>query len=275
MSQNLRPTISCLIIARDEELMIAACISTVLWCDEILVIDTGSVDKTAQIAERFGAKVIAFSHPSFSRLREEALKRSNCDWVMYLDADERITPQLAKEIQVNIETQSAEIMAFNRRNVHFGHELDYGGWGEDVVERVFKRSAILGWSGEIHESPRFEGKAVVLKAKLAHFTHRDIVSGLFKSARWTPLEAKQLAAAKIPEVRLGTILRKGVMEFVRRAIFKKGYLDGQTGLVEALVQAINRMLVYLQVWEFQQKPTAAELYKQKELEIKKSWETNP
>lgn len=274
MENTTRPTISCLIIARDEESMIAQCITTAQWCDEVIVIDTGSADKTAQVAEQSGAKVISFSHPSFARLREEALKRSTSEWVLYLDADERLTPQLAKEIQVRIETGTSAVLAFKRKNVHFGHELKHGGWEQDVVERVFKRTALQGWRGEIHESPRYDGQMTVLTARLLHLTHRNIVSGLIKSARWTPLEAKQLAASQIPAVTFITILRKGMMEFIRRAIFRQGYKDGMPGLVEATVQAINRMLVYMQVWELQQKPLAPEQYKQMESEIKKMWDAD-
>ena len=82
-----KPTISALIIAKNEDLMIDNCISALKWCDEIIVIDNGSTDKTREISEGYGAKVISFKHQSFSRLREEALKRATSNWIIYIDAD--------------------------------------------------------------------------------------------------------------------------------------------------------------------------------------------
>ena len=87
-----RPTLSALIIARNEEAMLANCIATLRWCNQILVLDDGSTDDTAKIAEQSGAKVIAFRHNSFARKREELLKRAQSDWVFYIDADERVVP---------------------------------------------------------------------------------------------------------------------------------------------------------------------------------------
>lgn len=271
MKHTSGPSISALIIAHNESSMIEACIDTVSWCDEVLLIDCGSTDDTAALAESKGAKVISFNHPSFSRLREEALKRSSGNWVFYLDADERVTPTLAKEIQVSIETKRAAVLQMRRSNIYFGTHLAHGGWGDDAVTRVFERTALLGWYGEIHESPKYSGAVVALNAPLVHLTHRSVVSGLNKSARWTPMEAKALYDAGAPPVTFLTLLRKGGMEFVRRVIIKKGYQDGLTGLVEATIQAINRVLVYMQVWELQQRPPIAERYQKIEQDIANQW----
>lgn len=266
-----KPTISALIIAKNEQLMIANCIKSLKWCDEIIVIDDGSVDDTREIAESYGAKVISFKHSSFSRLREEALKRATSEWVVYIDVDERVTPTLAKEIMVNIETSHAQVFRLCRENIYFGRKFKWGGWQDDCLERVFEKSSLLGWSGDVHESPNYQGDLIDLKTKLLHFTHRDTVSGLLKSASWTPIEAQELFKSGLAQVTFFTILRKGMMEFFRRAILKRGYKDGMPGLVEALIQGINRVLVYIQVWELQQNPPIEERYHKKEEEILKLW----
>lgn len=268
----MNTTITAIIITKNEESMIEHCLETLSWCNEIIVIDDTSTDKTAAIAENFGAKVISFSHPSFGRKRQEALKRAKSEWIIYIDADERVTPKLAKEIQVNIETHSADVFALHRDNIFYGKKLAYGGWQQDILERIFHKASIQGWSGDIHESPVYSGAKKELHSPLIHLSHRDTVSGLLKSAAWTPMEAKALANSNIPKVTFLTIMRKSVMEFIRRVIQKKGYKDGETGLIEGLIQAINRALVYIQVWEMQQKPSLDEIYELKEKEISNLWQ---
>ncbi len=266
-----QPTISALIIAKDEAEMLQACLDCLHWCDEVLVLDSGSLDATAEIADRFGARVIRFKHPSFSSLREEILKHAKSEWVFYIDADERVLPKLAKEIRVHIETGTAAAIQMDRANIFFGQPVSYGGWGEEQVIRVFMNSELQGWKGEIHESPVFTGTVATVKTPLVHLTHRNTRSGLLKSAAWTWLEAQALFDSKIPAVTFWTLVRKGFMEFFRRAIVKQGYKDGMTGLIEATIQAWNRIIVYIQVWELQQQPSLSEKYAKIENEIAQSW----
>lgn len=264
--------ITAVILAKNEEQMIGACIETLGWCSSILVLDDGSTDKTAQIAEAKGAQVLGFSHTSFARKREEALKRVKTPWVFYIDADERVMPTLAKEIMVQVEASGAVALRLKRTPIYYGKTLSYGGWESDFATRVFRVSALAGWQGEVHESPIFAGSEITLKTPLLHLTHRDTVSGLYKTASWTPLEAEALFRAHIPPVTFLTLVRKGGSEFLKRAVFKKGYKDGMTGLVEATIQAINRVLVYIQVWERQQKPPIKEAYQDLEDHVKELWQ---
>ncbi len=266
-----RPTFTALIIAKNEEKMIGNCMSTLRWCNEILVLDDGSIDDTAKIAEQAGAKVIAFKHESFARKREELLKRAKTDWVIYIDADERVIPTLAKEIMVLAETGAASALKLRRNNMYYGRVLRYGGWGHDYVTRAFKREALSGWYGDIHESPEFQGDEAEAKTPLIHLTHRDTASGLLKTASWTAMEAEALFESGVNKVTFFTLMRKGFMEFFRRAILKRGYREGMVGLIESTIQAINRILVYIQVWERQQKPPIEEKYQKMEQEIHNLW----
>jgi len=263
--------ITAIILAKNEAAMIGACINSLIWCDEILVLDNGSTDGTATLAENLGARVVNFSHPSFARKRNEALKHAKNDWVFYIDADERITPTFAKEVMVQLETSDALVLSANRENVCYGFEFKHGGWQNDVVTRIFNKQALKEWSGQIHESPVFAGEVVKLHSPIIHLTHRNTEDNLRKSADWTKLEAELLYKAGEKPVTIFTLIRKGVMEFLRRAVSQKGYQDGMAGLVEAVVQGINRMIVYIQVWELQQKPSLPDRYAKKEEEIKKLW----
>jgi (heptosyl)LPS beta-1,4-glucosyltransferase len=264
--------ITAIIIAKDEADVLANCIKTIAWADQILVIDCNSTDKTGEVAENLGAKVIHFSHSSFARIRNEALGNVETDWLFYIDADERVTPILAKEILVHVETQDAPVMSMKRKNICYGSEFKHGGWEQDEVIRVFRKDALKKWTGKIHESPIYEGKKLLLHSPLIHLTHRDTIQGLKKTIDWTPIEAELLYKSNIPQVKFLTILRKGFMEFFRRGLVKKGYKDGMPGLVEALIQGINRMLVYIQVWEQQQSPSLPDQYRKQEIKIAKMWD---
>lgn len=264
-------SITAIVIAKNEVKMIANCLEGLRWCDEVLVIDNGSVDATAALAEKNGARVISISSQDFAKVRNEGLKRSKSDWIFYVDADERVSSALAREILVTIEKGGVEAIQLQRQNVCYGYQLTQGGWDRDLVTRVFKRSALVEWRGKIHESPNYSGQVVKLQQPLIHLTHRSTQENLHKSAEWTIIEAELLANSNLPPVTLKTLIRKGVMEFFRRAIVKKGYQDGMAGWVEALVQAMNRVMVYIQVWELQQKPSLPERYEKIERDLVNDW----
>lgn len=264
-------SITAIIIAKNEESMIANCIESLRWCDEILVIDNGSTDGTASLSEKLGARVIGFSSSDFSKVRNEGLKRSKTDWIFYVDADERVAPDLAREIMVSIETNVGQAFKLKRENICYGFLLTHGGWENDFVTRVFKRDDLIKWSGKIHESVQFNGKEVILQQPLIHLTHRSTKDNLHKSAEWTGIEAELLYKSGIKPVTLFTLIRKGVMEFIRRDFIKQGNKNGMVGHVEALVQAMNRVMVYIQVWELQQKPSLSDRYEKIEREISQKW----
>src|SRR3972149_8823950 len=264
----MKVNVTAIIIARNEAAMITECLRTLSWCREVLVIDDSSTDQTAQQAENLGARVVEFSHPSFARKRNEALKHAQGDWLFYIDADERVTPTLAKEILGHIETGAAPVLRLARENFAYGHLFQHGGWQRDFVTRVFKKNALQRWTGEIHESPQFIGAVKTLRSPLLHLTHRSTEENLRKSADWTKLEAELLYKAGEKPVTFSTLRRKGGMEFFRRAIIQRGYRDGLAGLIEALAQGINRVTVYIQVWELQQKPPLSERYQKKDQELR-------
>ena len=266
-----KPTISAVIIAKNEAKMILRCIATLRWCDEVILLDDGSSDNTAELAEQFGARVIHFKHKSFARLRNEALKHCKTEWLIYVDADERVSPKLAREIAVHLETASFSALTLKRENIFFGQSFKHGGWSPDLVTRVFKRSSLKEWTGDVHESPVYDGETGQLQVPLIHLTHRSVRDGLLKSVDWTRAEARLLVASQLGKISFLTILRKGVMEFLRRGVFWKGYRDGEAGLIEALTQGINKMLVYMQVWELQQKTSIPESYEKIEQELAELW----
>ena len=265
--------VTAVIIAKNEAQMLAGCLVSLEWCDSVLVIDNGSTDETVTIAEQMGAKVVHMKHDSFDRLRTDALKFVQTPWVFYIDADERVTPQLAQSIAVHLETSIPPTNAFSviRDNYYYGHKMSWGGWQNDVLVRIFRVQTLEKWQGKVHESPVFSGQVVQIPLPLIHFSHRNTTDGLQKTIVWTKIEAELLAAEITTPVTLWVILRKACMEFWRRAIVFKGWRDGMPGLVEAVVQAINKALIYIQVWELQQKPSLSDIYQELDDAIQQSW----
>ncbi len=270
-----QPTISALVIARNEADMIANCLDSLQWCDEVIVVDNDSSDTTAELAKRAGARVVT-TKGGFSELRNEALRRAKTDWVLYVDADERVVPALADEVRSAIaqsETNPHAPTAYSvrRSNVLYGYPMYYGGWQHDRVVRLFNRLKLKTWAGEVHEHADIDGEVSELQQPLLHLTHRNVVSGLLKTAEWTPIEARLLFESGIPPVKLTTLFRKFGMELLRRGVKEQGYKDGLPGWIEALVQATNRLLVYIQVWELQQKPSLSARYRRHEELVAELW----
>ncbi len=270
-SSKSAKSISVIIITRNEEAMIANAIGSVPFAAEIIVVDSGSADNTVEIAKREGAKVVETHGGSFADSRNKGLNVASGDWILYVDADERVTPKLATEIEETIRFTSNTSFALKRNNIHFGKWMRFGGWEQDNIVRLFLRTALSKWEGEVHEHALVSGAQGQLKEALIHLTHRNLADGLKKSVVWTDIEARLLFEAHVPKVTPLTLLRKVFMEFLRRLILKKGYKDGMEGWIESMQQAANRFFVYERLWELQQQPSLEEKYLRFEKEILKMW----
>lgn len=268
------PTITAVVLTYNEASMIVNCLETLQWCDQILIVDSGSTDMTIGLAERAGAKVIKTKEETFARRRNSALQHMQTDWMIHIDADERVTPALAREIQKTIRNTPHTGFSLRRNNIHYGKWMEHGGWERDVVERVFRIDAFEQWTGEVHESPHTSGTIGSLQQPLVHLTHRNVVDGLRKSIVWTGIEAELLHAAGHPPVRPRTLFRKTIMELVRRAVFRRGYKDGTEGWIEAWTQAMNRFLVYARLWELQRSPSLQDAYQNIDATIVEQWNTS-
>lgn len=254
--------IAALILVKNEAQMLPACLTGLNWCDEVHVLDTGSEDNSREIARAAGAQVHSSTTDSFAARRGELQQLTSADWLLYIDADERITPDLAQEITEWIADQDGQGAArFIRHNILYGVPIHHTGYQADYVTRLFHRTTLNGWYGEIHESPEYDGNTHQFHHPLIHLTHRSATESWSKSLAWTPLEAQLLYAAGTTPVTARTLFRKTVMEFWRRYILSGGWRDGTVGMIEALTQALNRFAVYTQVWELQQQPSPAEVYR--------------
>lgn len=265
--------LTIVIIAHNESTNLRQLLPLLAFAGRVMVIDNNSTDETAKVAQRYKADYFFCNKKSFAAVRNFALGYVKTPWLFYLDADERVTPQLAKEIAQNLRQPDTVALTLQRQNWCYGEKLTAGGWDRDFVTRIFRLDHFRKWQGDIHESPLFNGEAMLLRQLLWHFTHRDTATNLRKSASWTIKEAALLAASPAtPVVTPKVIWRKFLLEFYRRYYRDRGRIDGRVGFVESFVQALNRALVYIQVWELQQQPSLPEKYTRQEDKLTQLWQ---
>lgn len=248
--------LSVIIIAKEEEEMIKDCLESVKWADEIIFIDTGSADRTPQIAKQYATKLIDFSSKGlkYAQWRNRGLKEARGDWVLYVDADERVTPELRREIKGIISKSNLREIAFMipRRNFLFRKEFHWGGWWPDYVKRLFFKKKLKRWVNDLHEEPMIEGSFGKLKNSFIHLQPDKIEPIFQKSIKWSKLEAKMLYEAKHPPVVWWRVLRMGLTTLFDRLIKKQGFRDGAEGWMMSIYQAFHTVIVYIQLWEMQQ-----------------------
>lgn len=223
--------------------------------DEIVLVDSGSTDKTLAIAKKYKAKIIQRFNGklNYSKWRNEGLKKAQGDWLLYLDADERITSELREEIEKVISENKENAFAIPRRNFYLGQEVHFGGAWPDYVKRLFKKEDLKNWVNRLHEEPVFKSKLGHLKEPMIHITHRDLSSMIKKTGQWSKIEAELLYKADHPPVTWWRVLRIMLTEFWKRGIKLQGWRDGTVGWIEFFFQMFSRAVTYVQLWEIQQK----------------------
>jgi glycosyltransferase involved in cell wall biosynthesis len=243
--------LSAVILAKNEESMIADCIDSLSFCDEIIVVDDLSEDRTAEIAEKMRARVYSLKEESFDKKRSFGMQKAKGSWVLYIDADERVDDLLRKNIQSQISNAgNKRIVAYTlkRKNYYLGnHE-----WPViETLDRLFRKKAFKEWKGVLHETAYYEGEKAELDGFLLHYTHRDLHSMLEKTIQWSSLEAKLRYEAHHPKMSWWRFPRVMFTAFYDSYIKQKGYTVGTVGLIESMFQAFSIFVTYARLWELQ------------------------
>ncbi len=240
--------LSAIVIARNEEARIVQCLSSLAWADEIVVIDNGSTDNTREIAKKQGAIVVSLGDVrDFAKLRNIGKEKARGEWLLYVDADEVVTPELAKEIQKV--THPPVVYAIHRKNFYLGHPWPF----EEKIFRLFHTSALQEWYGVLHESPRVVGETGELCAPLLHYTHRTLEEMVVKTNEWSEAEAKLRFDAGHPPVVWWRFLRVMLTAFFDFFIKQGGWRAGVVGWIESMYQAFSIFITYAKLWELQRK----------------------
>ncbi len=246
--------LSAVLIVKNEALLISKCLQSLDFADEIVVIDTGSTDTTAQIAQKFGARVISYTTgASFADWRNKGLKEAKGEWIFYIDADERVPSSLRKELLSVVNESTFDWYVIPRSNFIFKREFRHGGWWPDYVKRVFRRDALKMWSGDLHEEPVTEGSMGYLKNYLVHDKHETLAEMVEKTNKWSAIEGKLMFDANHPPMNIPRFITGMGREFWYRMIVKQGFRDGKEGVIMTMYQVFSRFCSYAKLWELQMK----------------------
>lgn len=249
--------ISGIVITKNAEEIIADCLDSLSFCDEIIVVDNISEDRTKEIAGRMGAKIFECSSEDFSELRNFGLTKANGEWVLYVDADERATDELGKVIR-HLITDNGRVEKLNgyllkRKNFYFGSSLKNEWPYIERLERLFKKNKLEGWYGKLHESPRVKGEIGELDGYLLHYTHKDLRSMLAKTIKWSEIEAELRYKSGHPRISWWRFPRVMLTAFLDSYIRQGGWKVGTVGLIESLYQSYSIFITYARLWEMQKK----------------------
>ena len=234
------PQLTAVIIAKNEAHNLRACLESIGFCDEIVVLDGGSTDGTADIARAAGARVeVSADWPGFGPQKNRALAFAGGDWILSIDADERVTPGLAEEIRAIVTgATGADCSGYEMpRSSNFcGRFMRHGGWWPDRVLRLFRRGAGRFSDDIVHERVIVDGRVGRLRSPLEHWTYPTLDAALDKVNRYSGASARMLHA-RGRRASLAGAIGHGLWAFLRTYVVRAGFLDGREGFMLAVTNA--------------------------------------
>jgi glycosyltransferase involved in cell wall biosynthesis len=244
--------LSVVILTKNSENLIADCIDSASFCDEVIVIDDYSTDRTVELAKHLGASVYPYTSESFAKRRNLGLQKAKGRWLLYLDVDERVSLELKEAILAILQRKKDIYAAYRifRKNFYLGNNE----WPTmEKLERLFKKSKLEEWYGDLHESPRVNGDIGDMEEGfIKHYSHQDLTSMLKKTIQWSKIEAELRLHANHPRMSWWRFFRVMITAFYDSYVKQKGYKVGTAGLIESLFQAYSMFITYARLWELQQ-----------------------
>jgi len=243
-----RAPLSAVLITRNAAAVLEPCLASLTFADEIVVVDSGSNDGTAEIARRHGVRVVQKEWLGFGRQKQFAVEQAKHDWVLCLDADETVSPQLAASIQAALATPVSPVYRMPRRNRFLGRWLSHGEGYPDWSPRLFNRMNAR-WSDDlVHEKVLYAVTPGTLQGDLMHDSSDDLTAYLDRQNRYTTLAARQ-AYELGRSAGLFHLLLSPVVRFFKFYVFRLGFLDGMPGLLHISIGCINSYLKYAKLIE--------------------------
>ncbi len=242
-----KANVTAIIPTLNEEINIKKAIESVSFANEIIVIDSFSTDKTVELAKKFDVKIIKRKFDNFSSQKNYAIGKATNSWIYILDADERVTSDVRKEIFKAIETPKDKVGFYVKRAFYFaGNKIKYSGWQRSLVVRLFLKEHCK-YQGNVHEMIKTNGKLGFLKGKIDHFGYRNYNHFISKIHLYAELRAIDLKA-KGKKVTFFHFLIKPPFRVFSHFILKRGFLDGYLGLILSITQGYAVLTRYVKLW---------------------------
>lgn len=239
----------------NEEQNIDDCLQGLTWADEILVVDSGSRDATRAIARRYTDRILQHEYINSAAQKNWAIPQARYDWVLIVDADERVTEDLRREIQQVLATTGGppcDGYRIRRQSYFWGKPIRYCGWQHDRVLRLFNRHKGRYEEKEVHADVTMDGPVGDLRSSLIHYTYRNFNQYFVKFHRYTDWGALELQKQG-QRARWYHLLLHPMFRFFRMYIFQRGFLDGLHGLVLCMLAAFSVFTKYAKLWELNRK----------------------
>ena len=245
--------LTAIVLAKNEERDLGRCLEALQWVDQLLVVDDESTDETEDVARRHGAELVRRRLERFDEQRNFALGLARHEWVLFIDADEVVPLELAREIRAVLSAPRASVYAVRRRNWFLGRPMRHGTWKNDVQPKLGRADAGR-WENAVHETWLFPEEAILLDAPLEHIGDLTYAERLLKSNRYSTLMAERLHAAGTRPGRL-RLLARPLWCCFKNYVLRQGFRDGRHGLVWALHVFLAEFAIEVKLWEL---ATAAE-----------------
>jgi glycosyltransferase involved in cell wall biosynthesis len=243
--------ISALIPTLNEEETLRDCLESLRWADEIFVVDSYSRDKTLDIAREYSARIVQHAYVNSAAQKNWAIPQATHPWVLLVDADERVTPELQEEIRGLLEDGPRHDGYWIRRTNHFlGHRMKHCGWETDKVIRLFRRDVARYQEREVHAEIDLPGPLPVLRQPLLHYSFRSFAQYWRKMQIYSDWGASQLFREG-KRAGWASIAFRPLIRFLKMYLLRLGFLDGIHGLVLCMLAAFTVFLKYAKLWELE------------------------
>jgi glycosyltransferase involved in cell wall biosynthesis len=244
-------SLAAVVITLNEERNIERCLKSLEFCDEIIVVDAGSRDRTREIASRYTDHVVLREWTGYADQKNYANGLTDCEWVLSLDADEEVSPELRAEIQSVLGTPPPySAYSMPRRTIHLGRWIRHGGWYPNRLVRLFCKTE-GEWDGsEVHESWVTEGPIGALTSDLVHYSFANLADQVARNNHYSTLGAERLRR----EGRRFSFFKlccKTMLKFLETYLIKRGFLDGYPGFIISVSAAYSVFLKWAKLWELE------------------------
>jgi glycosyltransferase involved in cell wall biosynthesis len=241
------PRLSAIIITKNEASNIGACLDTLAFCDEWIVVDSGSEDDTVVIAQSKGAQVSFHPFSGFGAQFNRALSLATGDWVFSIDADERVTPALAAELQQAMVEGNADGYEMPRLSTFCGRQMRHSGWYPDYILRLWRRGSARWTDDIVHPRPICDGRVARLKQPLIHHPVLRLEDALSRMDRYSTANA-EIAVKSGRRFSFSAGITHGLFAFFKAYILRAGFLDGREGFLLAVATAEGSYYKYMKAW---------------------------